>query len=60
MCVLIGNSLGNIQFSGLAPNYVGLWQINVQIPPDAPTGSAVPVRAIINGTASNTVTVAIR
>jgi uncharacterized protein (TIGR03437 family) len=60
ICVLIGNSLGNIQFSGLAPNYVGLWQINVQIPPDAPTGSAVPVRAIINGTASNTVTVAIR
>jgi uncharacterized protein (TIGR03437 family) len=60
ICVLVGSGLGNIQFSGLAPNYVGLWQLNVQIPQDAATGSAIPVRAIINGTASNTVTVAIR
>ena len=60
VCVLVGSSLGNIQYSGLAPNYVGLWQINVQIPQDAPTSSAVPVRVIVNGTASNTVTVAVR
>jgi len=60
VCVAIGSSFGNIQFSGLAPNYVGLWQINVQVPSDAPSGSAVPVRVNINGTPSNVVTVAIR
>jgi uncharacterized protein (TIGR03437 family) len=60
VCVNLGNGFGNIQFSGLAPNFVGLWQINVQIPLDAATGNAVPLRVIINGTPSNTVTVAIR
>ncbi len=60
VCVAIGTSFGNIQGSALAPTYVGLWQINVQIPSDAPSGNAVPVRVVINGTPSNTVTIAIR
>jgi uncharacterized protein (TIGR03437 family) len=59
ICVAIGDVFGVVQFSGLAPNYVGLWQINVQIPSNAPTGNAVPVRVVIDGTGSNTVTVAI-
>jgi uncharacterized protein (TIGR03437 family) len=60
MCVLVGNGLAGVQFSGLNPGYIGLWQINVTIPADAATGSAVPVRVVINGTPSNIVTVAIR
>ena len=60
MCVAFGTgSFGDIKFSGLAPGYIGLWQINVAVPSGI-TGSAVPVRIIINGTPSNTVTVAVR
>ena len=60
MCVVFGAStLGQINFSGLAPGYIGLWQINVVVPSGL-SGSAAPVRVIINGAPSNTVTVAIR
>ena len=30
-------------FMGLTPTYVGLYQINVQIPADSPPGASVPV-----------------
>ncbi|MBZ5584974.1 MAG: hypothetical protein LAQ30_22745 [Acidobacteriia bacterium] len=30
---------GEIQYSGLAPGYVGLWQINIKIPPLVGTGT---------------------
>jgi len=60
VCVAIGNAFGDIQYSGLAPGYVGLWQINVRIPESVPAGNAVAVRVVINGTPSNVVTVAIR
>lgn len=61
MCVSIGGTgFGAIQYSGLAPGFVGLWQINVTLPANVPAGSAVPVRVLINGTPSNTVTVAVR
>jgi uncharacterized protein (TIGR03437 family) len=49
-----------VQFSGLAPGFVGLWQINVQIPSNAPTGSAVPVYVVLGGVRSNSVTMAIQ
>jgi uncharacterized protein (TIGR03437 family) len=60
MCVAIGATFGDVQFSGLAPGFVGLWQINVRIPADAPSGNAVPLRVLINGTPSNVVSIAIR
>jgi uncharacterized protein (TIGR03437 family) len=63
MCVLFGAGTpvyGSVQFSGLAPGFVGLWQINVQIPSNAPTGSSVSVHAVIGGTPSNSVTMAIQ
>jgi uncharacterized protein (TIGR03437 family) len=59
MCVAVGSSFGEIQYSGLAPGYIGLWQINVKIPQDAASGN-VSVRVLINGAPSNTVTVAVR
>jgi uncharacterized protein (TIGR03437 family) len=60
MCVVLGNGIGPIQFSGLAPGWVGLWQINITVPSDASTGTAVPVKVVINGVPSNTITIAIR
>jgi uncharacterized protein (TIGR03437 family) len=59
VCVAIGNLFGEVQFSGLAPNAVGTWQIDVKIPANAPSGS-VPVRAVIAGVPSNIVNVSIR
>jgi uncharacterized protein (TIGR03437 family) len=60
MCVAIGTSFGEIQYSGLAPGYIGLWQINVKIPNDVTPGNSVPIRVVINGALSNTVTVAVQ
>jgi uncharacterized protein (TIGR03437 family) len=60
ICVIFGtNVFGTVQFSGLAPGFVGLWQINVQIPSNAPTGTAVPVHVVLSSP-SNTVTMAIQ
>lgn len=60
MCVAIGSNFGNVGYSGLAPGYVGLWQVNVTIPQGTPSGSAVPVRVVIDSTSSNIVTIAVR
>src|SRR5262249_40745581 len=60
VCVAIGSAFGTIQYSGLAPGFVGLWQINVTIPSGIATGNAVPIRVVIDGTASNLVTIAVK
>jgi uncharacterized protein (TIGR03437 family) len=60
VCVAIGTAFGGIEFSGLAPGLVGVWQISVRIPVNAAAGNAVPLRALINGIPSNIVTAAIR
>jgi uncharacterized protein (TIGR03437 family) len=36
-------------FAGMTPNFAGLLQINLQIPPGAPTGASVPLSISING-----------
>jgi uncharacterized protein (TIGR03437 family) len=59
VCVQVGTTFGNISYSGLAPGFIGLWQINVALPQGV-TGSNVPVRVVINGTPSNTVSIAVR
>jgi uncharacterized protein (TIGR03437 family) len=59
VCVAIGSTFGDVLFSGLAPNFVGLWQINVRIPEGALTGD-VPIRAIVRGVSSNLPTLAIQ
>ncbi len=60
MCVAIGTTFGAVQFSGLAPGFIGLWQINVTIPTTVVPGLAVPIRVVIDGIPSNIVTVAIK
>jgi uncharacterized protein (TIGR03437 family) len=60
VCVAIGSTFGDVLFSGLAPGFVGLWQLNVRIPVGAITGDAVPIRGIVRGISSNLPTLAIR
>ena len=48
-----------IPFSGLAPGFVGLYQVNVQVPPDVAPGPQ-PLRMTVAGAEANEVTVFIR
>ena len=61
--VTIGGQTARVLFSGMAPGWVGLWQINVQIPAEIPAsvtpGSAVPLTITADGVTSNTVTIAV-
>jgi minor extracellular serine protease Vpr len=57
--VTVGGVAATVQFSGLAPGYAGLYQLNVVVPPTAPTG-AQPMVMNVNGVASNTATVNIQ
>jgi uncharacterized protein (TIGR03437 family) len=59
MCVVMGAGFGDVKFSGLAPGYIGLWQINVLIPQGVSAGN-LQVRVVTNGTPSNSVTIAVR
>ncbi len=57
--VLIGGRQADIAFSGLAPGFVGLWQINAVVPATIPAGDAVSVQIVHGGVASNTATIAV-
>jgi len=46
-------------YSGLSPGSVGLFQVNFQIPEDAPVGNAVTLAVSVGGVVSNTVTISI-
>ena len=56
----IGGSSATVQFAGLAPGFVGLYQVNVQIPAGVEPGPEVPLVLFQNGVPSNTVTLAIQ
>ncbi len=56
----IGGISAQILFTGMAPGFVGLWQINAMVPGNAPAGDNIPVQVAINGSASNTVTMAVQ
>ncbi len=58
--VTIGGVAAQVVFSGLAPDFVGLYQVNALVPQGAPSGSAVSVLMTIGGVASNTVTIAVQ
>jgi uncharacterized protein (TIGR03437 family) len=57
--VTIGGIAAPVAFSGLSPGFVGLWQINVQIPANAPTGNSVPLVISFGEKNSRTTTIAI-
>jgi uncharacterized protein (TIGR03437 family) len=59
--VTIGGVPVSVSFSGLAPGFAGLYQVNVQVPAGAATGDDVPISvAMPNGQADATATMAIR
>jgi uncharacterized protein (TIGR03437 family) len=58
--VAIGGQPGAVQFAGLTPGYVGLYQVNVQIPGGITPGPSVPLVISQDGVPSNTVTLAVR
>lgn len=57
--VMIGERAANVAFSGLVPGLVSLWQVNVQIPNDAPSGGSVEVLVNLGNRTANRVTIAI-
>ena len=56
----VGGIPAVVQFAGLSPGFVGLYQVNVQIPAGVTPGAAVPVVLLQNGVPSNTVSLALR
>jgi uncharacterized protein (TIGR03437 family) len=58
--VEFGGVPGKVLFAGLAPGLIGIYQVNVQLPLNAPAGSSVPVVLKAGSIASNTVTIAVQ
>jgi uncharacterized protein (TIGR03437 family) len=58
--VTIGGLNAPVQFSGMAPGFVGLWQINAVVPQNVTPGSAVSLVVSAGGVSSNTVTIAVQ
>jgi len=58
--VTIGGVTENASFSGLAPGFVGLYQVNALVPGGVAAGSAVPVTISIGGVTSNTATIVVQ
>jgi virginiamycin B lyase len=57
--VTIGSGGAAVLFSGLAPGFIGLYQVNVEVPAAVAKGNAVPVVISIGGVSTNTVTIAV-
>ena len=57
--VTIGGIPAAVDFSGLTPNLVGLYQVNAQIPAGSATGNAISLVLTIGGRQSNPVTIAV-
>jgi uncharacterized protein (TIGR03437 family) len=58
--VTIGTQTAVVAFSGLAPGFVGLYQIDANVPSGVTPGSQVPVTVGIAGATSPAVTIAVR
>ena len=56
----IGGQSAPISFAGLAPGFVGLYQVNSVVPNGVPTGDAVPVTVSVAGQTGPPVTMAIQ
>ena len=58
--VTIGGVPASVSFSGLAPGFVGLNQVNAQVPAGLAAGDAVPVVIEMGGVPSNAVMIAVQ
>jgi len=50
--VMIGGINAQVAFAGLQPQFPGVYQLNVTVPANAPTGSAVPIQIQVGGVTS--------
>jgi uncharacterized protein (TIGR03437 family) len=58
--ILIGNVPAIVTFSGLSPQYPGVYQVNFVVPP-VPSGNAIPLQIQVAGlTTTSTTTIAIQ
>jgi len=57
--VTIGGVAAQVQFSGLVPGFVGLWQINAVIPASLPTDANTPLTVELKGRQNSSTTLAI-
>lgn len=62
--VLINGIATDVQFAGLAPGYIGLYQVNARIPPKTAASDAVSVQLVVHrpdgtGAISNVVTIGV-
>ena len=55
--VFVGGVECDVEFSGLAPGYVALWQINARLPQLSFLAGKLPVQVFMNGVDSNEVTI---
>jgi uncharacterized protein (TIGR03437 family) len=57
--VTIGGLPAPVQFSGIAPGFAGLYQVNVQIPAGIQPGDDVPIQISMPGSLVDTATIAV-
>ena len=58
--VTIGGVPASVSFFGLAPGFVGLYQVNAQVPAGLAAGDAVPVVMQMGGNTSNAALIAVQ
>ena len=58
--VTIGGQPATVSFAGLAPRFVGVYQVNAQVPAGITPGDIVPVVLTQGGFQSNTATIAVQ
>ncbi len=58
--VTIGGVQASTNFAGLAPGFVGVYQVNALVPATITPGAAVSLRLSAGGVSSNTVTIAVQ
>jgi uncharacterized protein (TIGR03437 family) len=56
--VFLGGRQLVVSYSGLAPGFAGVWQLDVALPADAPTGLNLPL-TVVHGMESNSIAVAV-
>ena len=58
--VMVGGVEAQLVFSGMQPQFPGVYQINIIIAPGTPTGDAIPLQLVMNGiTTTDQVTIAV-
>ena len=58
--VLLNGTELTTSFAGLAPGFIGLYQVNVTVPVGTPPGSSIPLTLKVGGQQSNPVVVALQ